>query len=72
MNIYDNHGIPVAFVQLRSSVENVEQALRSICEKELAVYKIPRKFFIVKEMPLTATSKVDKNKLKKKIGVDYV
>jgi len=64
--------IPVAFVQLRSSVENVEQALRSICEKELAVYKIPRKFFIVKEMPLTATGKVNKKKLKEKIGVDYV
>jgi len=64
--------IPVAFVQLRKSLEYIEKELRDLCKKELAAYKIPRKFFIVKEMPLTATSKVDKNKLKKKIGVDYV
>jgi len=69
-NVYGN--IPIAFVQLRVSVENIKKVLRDLCKKELAVYKVPRKFFVVKEMPLTATSKVDKNKLKEKIGVDYV
>lgn len=60
--------IPVAFVQLRSNVENIEAKLRDLCKKELAAYKVPRRFFIIKDMPLTATSKVDKNKLKEKNG----
>jgi len=62
------HGqMPIAVVQLRGKLDNFEDELRNLCKKELAAYKVPRKFLIIKEMPLTATSKVDKNSLRKEV-----
>lgn len=59
--------VPVAFVNLINKNSNIEQELRDLCSTELALYKVPRKFFVLDEMPLTATGKVDKNVLRKKI-----
>jgi len=60
------HGqVPVAVVQLRGKSDIIEDQLRNLCKKELATYKVPRQFLIIKEMPLTAISKVDKNSLRK-------
>lgn len=59
--------VPVAFVGLRGKSESIEDQLRDLCKNELASYKVPRKFFVIDQMPLTATGKVDKNILRKKI-----
>jgi len=58
--------IPIAVVQLRSKSENIEKELRDLCAKDLAAYKVPRRFIIVGDMPLTSTSKVDKKNLRNK------
>jgi len=64
----DSYGkIPVAVVQLRVKDEKIEEKLRALCKNELAGYKIPRKFIFVKDMPVTATGKVDKNRLIKQV-----
>ena len=60
--------VPIAFVQVKEPQEGIEQALQHICQRELAAYKIPRKIIITtEELPLTATKKVDKKQLRKKI-----
>jgi len=63
---HDHDGeIPVAFVQIRSQDAHVERELRSLCKQHLAAYKIPKKFICSeKELPLTATGKVDKKVLR--------
>jgi len=60
--------VPIAIVQLGRKNKGIEKELRNLCKKELAAYKVPRRFIIVKDMPLTATSKVDKKKLREQIG----
>jgi len=64
-NVYGQ--VPIAVVQLRGKSDGIEDQLRIICKKELAAYKVPRKFLVVRQMPLTATSKVDKNSLRKEV-----
>jgi acyl-CoA synthetase (AMP-forming)/AMP-acid ligase II len=39
--------------------------LRQICRKNLANYKVPKKFFWMKDIPLLPVGKVDKTRLKK-------
>jgi long-chain acyl-CoA synthetase len=59
--------IPIAFVQLREPVAGIEEQLRTLCAENLAPYKIPKKFIVVDEMPLTTTKKVDKKVLRKMV-----
>lgn len=60
--------VPVAFVQLRVHEEDMEKKLKDLCTKFLAVYKIPREFFVTTEnLPATTTGKVDKKALRKKL-----
>jgi len=61
--------IPVAFVQLQpgKKKEGMAKVLRDLCAKDLASYKIPRSFIFIDDMPLTATKKVDKKDLKKRL-----
>lgn len=59
--------VPVAFVNVRGKPENIEEQLRNLCINELAMYKVPRQFFLIDPMPLTATGKVDKTVLRKKV-----
>jgi len=61
--------IPVAYVQLLSGAnkETTTSALLSLCKKNLAAYKIPRKIIFIDNMPLTSTNKVDKKVLRKQI-----
>lgn len=57
--------VPVAFVQLRSHEENAERNLKKLCMQHLATYKVPRQFFCdTKELPATATGKIDKKVLR--------
>jgi len=57
--------VPVAFVQLRSPEENCEKHLKALCMQHLANYKVPRQFYCdTKDLPTTATGKVDKKVLR--------
>lgn len=60
--------IPVAFVQLRVQVPGIEKRLRALCSERLAPYKVPKLFVCDTQiLPLTATAKVDKKQLKKRV-----
>lgn len=57
--------IPVAYIQIIKEQSTIEKELIALCKQHLARYKIPREFHIsVKELPLTATAKVDKKVLR--------
>jgi long-chain acyl-CoA synthetase len=59
---------PVAFVQIRTKQEGIEKELRALCLKHLAGYKVPREFMVsTDELPTTATGKVDKKVLRKRL-----
>ncbi len=56
--------IPVAFVASKETdTEKLIHELRHLCERNLAAYKVPRQFYVMKELPVTATGKVDKKVL---------
>lgn len=57
--------VPVAYVQLREEVADIEKLLRALCTQHLAAYKVPRDFFCTtRELPTTATGKVNKKQLR--------
>ncbi|HEX4068525.1 MAG TPA: hypothetical protein VHX42_00345, partial [Candidatus Babeliales bacterium] len=57
--------VPVAFVQLRSHEQDCERNLKKLCMQHLATYKVPKRFYCdTKELPATATGKVDKKVLR--------
>lgn len=60
--------LPVAFVQIRTKQEGIEKELKALCLKNLAGYKVPREFMVsTDELPTTATGKVDKKVLRKRL-----
>lgn len=58
---------PVAFVAIRESSPNIAVELKELCTNHLAAYKIPRQFFIERELPMTTTGKVDKKVLRARL-----
>jgi len=61
--------VPIAFVQLRHDEPNIEQILRKVCLDHLARYKLPKIFICSTEpLPTTATGKVDKKQLRKRVA----
>lgn len=61
--------VPVAFVQLRAADEKAEKDLKKLCLQHLATYKVPRQFYCdTKELPATATGKIDKKVLRVQIN----
>lgn len=61
--------ISIAFVQIRAAQANIEKELKALCMAQLAGYKVPRDFFVTTEnLPTTATGKVDKKVLRKKLS----
>ena len=59
--------VAVAYVQIRTEVPGIEGRLRALCERQLAAYKVPRKFICsTQQLPITGTGKVDKKVLRKK------
>lgn len=56
--------IPIAFVAVREEKPGLEQELKKLCVESLAGYKVPKKFIIMKDLPLTATAKVNKRLLR--------
>jgi O-succinylbenzoic acid--CoA ligase len=57
--------VPVAFVVLDKLI-SIED-LSCFCQKRLAKYKVPKKFFIVKELPRNATGKLLRKELREKL-----
>jgi long-chain acyl-CoA synthetase len=57
--------IPVAYVQIREKNDTMERDLKALCMRDLASYKVPRVFICdTRELPTTATGKVDKKKIR--------
>lgn len=56
--------IPIAFVAVRTPTPQLEQELMDLCKQRLAAYKVPRSITIERELPMTATQKVDKKVLR--------
>jgi long-chain acyl-CoA synthetase len=57
--------IPVAFIATREKdTQLLIEQLKRLCERSLAIYKNPRRYIIKRELPLTATGKVDKKALR--------
>ena len=60
---------PVAYVVLKAGFEagsSLEQQLRQFTKDRLAVYKCPKQFHFVSELPKTATGKIQRFKLRQK------
>ncbi len=55
--------VVTAFVSLHPNRELNEQELNVFCRKKLAAYKIPKKFFIIEELPKTHVGKINKKAL---------
>lgn len=61
--------IAVAYVQIKEKELGIEQKIRELCERNLAAYKVPRKFiYVTHNLPLTGTGKVDKKVLRKQLS----
>lgn len=56
-----------AFIKLRDGESLTEDELQGYCSERIGHYKIPKYIFFVNEFPMTASSKVQKNKLKELI-----
>ncbi|MDG4834373.1 class I adenylate-forming enzyme family protein [Solwaraspora sp. WMMD1047] len=58
--------------QVEAAVVGVDaldlDALRAFCRTRLAGYKVPRRIHLVAELPVTATLKVDKRRLREALG----
>jgi len=55
---------PVAYVQPLDAQQLDTEELRTFCTQYLASYKIPKKFFVLEQLPLTSTGKIDKKALR--------
>ncbi len=55
--------VPVAFIAVSPGEKKEEDALKSFCSEHLAIYKIPRKFIYMDDLPMNPTGKIDKKQL---------
>ena len=59
--------IPIAYIGTKEPDEKHDElikALRNLCQRNLAAYKVPRQFYIRRSLPVTTTGKVDKKVLR--------
>ncbi|MGM9945117.1 MAG: AMP-binding protein [Lysinibacillus sp.] len=56
--------VVTAFIVCHEEIDTFEEAIRTFCVQQLAKYKIPKKIFILNELPKTTVGKIDKKKLK--------
>lgn len=63
---------PVAFVAAAQGTAEEQDVLarelKQLCAQRIALYKVPRAFFVRKALPLTATGKVDKKVLRAELA----
>nr|WP_153737437.1 long-chain fatty acid--CoA ligase [Aquibacillus halophilus] len=57
----------IAFVAPHHNVSVTEEELKEYCKKKMASYKIPKRFYIVDQLPKTHVGKINKNQLKKQL-----
>ena len=58
--------VPVAYLVLETGAEwsrQLESALKAAVSNGLSVYAIPKRFYIIRELPLTASGKIDRKSL---------
>jgi long-chain acyl-CoA synthetase len=55
--------VPIAYVAARGDKDYVEKSLRDLCKNNLAIYKVPRRFICLDDLPMSSTGKVDKKQL---------
>ncbi len=60
--------IIVAAVVPRPGVEVKEEGVRKFCQEKMAAYKVPKKVFIVKQLPRDAQGKILKRELRKQLS----
>ncbi|PVY77573.1 AMP-binding enzyme [Tamilnaduibacter salinus] len=58
---------PCAFIELAEGQTATEEELEQHCRSNLAAYKVPRRF-VFESIPRTATGKIQKNELRKRLG----
>ena len=60
--------VPAAFVLMEEGAELSAGAVISRCKEKMAHFKVPRKVLFVKELPLSATGKVLRRKLREELA----
>ncbi|MGH8558415.1 MAG: long-chain-fatty-acid--CoA ligase [Methylococcales bacterium] len=61
---HPTHGeVPVAYVVVKSGAGLDEPAIRHWCREHLGRYQVPKKFYLVSELPKNATGKILKREL---------
>ncbi|MBI2894587.1 MAG: AMP-binding protein [Deltaproteobacteria bacterium] len=60
--------VPVAFVVVREGHSVQREELALLCGRELAPWKVPRRFELVAELPRVTLDKVDKKALRSEVG----
>ena len=60
--------IVTAFIVCHAEIEGFKDELHTHCVQQLAKYKIPKKIFILNELPKTTVGKIDKKKLKQLVN----
>lgn len=53
----------VAFVVTKQNTAHYEEMIKAHCKQHLANYKVPKKFYFIKQLPKTVVGKIDKKKL---------
>ena len=62
---------PIVYIELQDEVESLDEAgLKKYMREHLANYKIPKKIYVIKELPKNATGKVLKRVLKDMLKED--
>jgi long-chain acyl-CoA synthetase len=56
--------VPIAFLAVRTELSDIQKQVRLLCKENLAPYKVPRQFILLKDLPMTALGKIDKKKLR--------
>ena len=60
--------VVTAFIVCHEEIDEFEEEIRIFCVQQLAKYKIPKKIFILHELPKTTVGKIDKKKLKQNVS----
>jgi acyl-CoA synthetase (AMP-forming)/AMP-acid ligase II len=58
-----------AVIVKRSDVQVTENEIRAFCRKEIAGYKVPKKVIFLDALPLSASGKLLKNKLREQLAL---
>jgi acyl-coenzyme A synthetase/AMP-(fatty) acid ligase len=60
----------VAYIVLKSPINNVKELLKQVCKDNLPDYMIPKHIIILDEIPITANGKIDKKQLAKPYEIE--